>query len=129
MTTRNLELSMDKAALYREEIFTDRRVGTIRCLTPVTSDGAVDTQRSVVYVGQAQLMTPMGTIPLSFEITAASLAQAVDGFAAATEKAMEETVRELQELQRESASSLIVPGAGGGPGMGGMGGPSKFKLR
>ena len=29
------ELKVDPASLYQEEIFTDRRVGTIRRLTPI----------------------------------------------------------------------------------------------
>ena len=36
---------MDSSQIYREETFTDRRVGTIRRLTPVTADGAVDAAR------------------------------------------------------------------------------------
>ena len=35
-----VEARMDAANLYREEIFSDRRVGTIRLLTPVTAEGA-----------------------------------------------------------------------------------------
>ena len=54
---------MDSSQIYREETFTDRRVGTIRRLTPVTADGAADAARPVVYVGQAQIMTPMGALP------------------------------------------------------------------
>ena len=46
---------MDATQLYREEIFTDRRVGTIRRLTPVTVDGTPDAARTVIFVGQAQV--------------------------------------------------------------------------
>src|SRR5439155_1213124 len=48
------ELKVDPASLYQEEIFTDRRVGTIRRLTPIRKDGARDTARAVLYVGEAQ---------------------------------------------------------------------------
>ena len=61
---------MDSSQIYLEETFTDRRVGTIRRLTPVTADGAVDSARPVVYVGQAQIMTPMGALPISFDLEA-----------------------------------------------------------
>lgn len=33
------QAAMDPSQVYREETFTDRRVGTIRRLTPVTADG------------------------------------------------------------------------------------------
>ena len=62
------EIRMNPDELYREEIFTDRRVGTIQRLTPVTGDGADDPSRPVQFVGQASLMTPAGSLPISFEI-------------------------------------------------------------
>ena len=34
------EIKIDPAALFLEEVFTDRRVGTIRRLTPVDGNGA-----------------------------------------------------------------------------------------
>ena len=105
--------------LYQEEIFTDRRVGTIQRLTPVTKDGGPDTTRPVVYVGQTQIMTPAGGLPITFEIEADSLGAATRKFGEAAEVAIEDTVRRLEEMRREAASSIIVPGAGGA-GAGGM---------
>ena len=67
------QATMDSKQIYREETFTDRRVGTIRRLTPVSADGAVDSARPVIFVGQAQVMTPMGAVPISFELDAAAL--------------------------------------------------------
>ena len=111
------DLKMDPAELYREEVFTDRKVGTIRRLTPVKPDGSNDTSRSELYVGQAQLLSPVATIPVSFEIDAASLSEAIERFAAEAKKAVDQTVEELQELRRQASSSILVPGAGqGGPG-------------
>src|SRR5690242_615234 len=52
---RNQEPQMDAAGLYREEMFTDRKVGAIRRLTPVTADGAPDTARPVLFIGQAEI--------------------------------------------------------------------------
>ena len=103
------QLKMDPASLYREEAFTDRRIGTIRVLTPVKTDGVIDASRRVLYVGEAQMLTPAGALPLAFEIDADSLADAVEEFAAGAELAVERTVKELQELRREAASSIIVP--------------------
>ena len=54
------QATMDSAQIYREDIFTDRKVGTIRKMTPVTADGGIDTTRPVIFVGQAQVMTPYG---------------------------------------------------------------------
>jgi hypothetical protein len=103
------QLKMDPASLYREEVMTDRRIGTIRVLTPIKVDGLTDASRRVLYVGEAQMLTPAGALPIAFEIDAQSLAQAVEKFAAAAQQAVERTVRELQELRREAASSIIVP--------------------
>ena len=64
---------MDPKSLCREEIITDRKVGTIRVLTPIRSDGSTDSSRQVTYVGEAQLLTSVGTLPINFEIEAKSL--------------------------------------------------------
>jgi hypothetical protein len=111
---------MDAASLYREESFTDRRVGSIRRLTPVKSDGSPDGARPEVFVGQAQLLTPMGAIPLNFEIPAKSLDEATQKFSAAAQEAVQRTMQELQELRREQASSIVIP-EGGAAGLGGLG--------
>ena len=109
------QAAMESNQIYREEIFTDRRVGTIRRLTPVTAEGAEDTARPVLFVGQAQVMTPMGAVPISFELEATSLSGAIAKFGEAAELAVQQTVRELQELRREQASSLVIPDSASGP--------------
>jgi hypothetical protein len=124
------ELRMNAADLYREETFTDRKVGTIRRLTPVTIDGSPDNGRQVIYVGQAQLLTPVGAVPLTFEISARSFAEAIEKFSDAAKVAVDHTVEELQELRREAASSIVLPetGAGGLGVPGGFPGGGKIKL-
>jgi len=125
----DLDMKMDSSGLYREEIYTDRRIGTIRSMVPVTSNGATDGSRPVVYTGEAQLMTQMGPLPITFDIEAKSLSEAVDGYAAAAKTAVERTVKELQELRRQASSGLVLPGQGGGgfpPG--GLGGGGKIQL-
>jgi hypothetical protein len=114
-TTDGRQATMDSTQIYREETFTDRKVGTIRRLTPVGADGSADSARPVIYVGQAQVMTPMGAVPISFELEAATLDAAIEKFGASAEQAVQQTMRELQELRREQASSLVIPdGAGAG---------------
>jgi len=104
------EISMDAAALTREEVFTDSRVGTIRKMTPVTIDGEPDGSRAVQFVGSTQIMTPGGALPLSFEIDTDTLEGAVAGFGDAAKLAVEKTMEELKEMQRQQASSIVVPG-------------------
>lgn len=123
------DTKMDASALYREDIVTDRKVGTIRRMTPITSLGADDAARPTLYVGEAQIMTNAGPLPINFEIEAKTLAEAVEKFGESAKTAVERTVRELQELRRQQASSIVVPGAGGMGGMGGLGGAGGGKLQ
>ena len=121
---------MDPASLYREDIITDRKVGTIRMLTPLSSDGAADAARPVLFMGEAQIMTGAGPLPINFEIEATTLADAVDKFGDTAKEAIERTVRELQELRRQQASSIVVPQGGMGPlGPGGLGGGGGGKIQ
>ena len=128
-----LELRMDPATLYREDVYTDRKIGTIRVLAPVTAGGAPDASRAVLYVGETQILTPGGLLPLAFEIPASSLADAIEQFAAGANEAIERTRREIEQLRREAASSIIVPDhlspGALGPGPGGLGGPPGGKIR
>lgn len=106
---------MDVANLYREDTYTDRKLGVIRCMTPVNGEGGVDASRPVLYLGQAEIMTSMGPVPINFEIEAANLTQAVAGFAAAAQQGIERTMQQIQEMRRQQASQLVVA-----PGMAGL---------
>ncbi len=125
------EVSLDPAGLYREEIYTDRRAGTIRRLTPVTVNGSVDPQRPVLFSGQTQLLTPAGVLPLVFEIEAGTLEEALAKFPEGVNAALEQAIDEAREMRREAASRIVVPEVGGGgigpsPGPGAGGGKIKF---
>jgi hypothetical protein len=128
------EPEMDAGELYREEIVTDRRVGTIRVMTPITPEGRVDEKRSPLFVGEAQMLTSVGPLPISFEIEAATLAEAVQKYGAAAKEGFERAVRELQDMRRQQASSIVLPppGAAGafssGGGGFGAGGGGKIQL-
>ena len=120
--TRDAVAEFDLTGLYREESFTDRKVGTIRLLTPVTESGETDSDRSLIFVGQTQVMTPAGTLPLNFEIPGDTLLEAAKNFSASAQKALEATAERLEKMRREAESSIIVPDKGAGPGAGGFGG-------
>jgi hypothetical protein len=109
------EVKLDPASLYQEEIFTDRRAGTLRRLTPIKADGSPDPSRTVLFSGQTQLLTPAGVLPLGFEIEAETLQEALDKFPEGVKIALEQ-------------ARIVVPDVGGanvGPGPAG-GGKIKF---
>jgi hypothetical protein len=128
------QLKFDTDNLYRVDVFTDQRSGSIRRMVPVDHEGNRDPARDVVYIGEASAMTPAGSLPLSFELSGDSLAEAAAGFSEGAEKALVETVEELKRMQRDQQNSIMVPGQGGGTGgQGGMpgggmpgGGPLNF---
>src|SRR6266566_3874480 len=110
------EPKMDAANLYREDIFTDRKVGTIRRL---------------LFVGEAQLLTAMGALPLTFEIEAQSLEDAIVKYGPAVKIAFDRAMQEIQEMRRQASSSIVLPergAAGPGFGPGGLPGGGKIKL-
>jgi len=123
------EVQLDPKALYREDVFTDRRAGSIRRLTPVTAEGSVDPTRPVLFSGQTQLLTPAGVLPLGFEIEAATLEEALRKFPDGVRVALEQAIDEARELRREAASRIVVPDVGAGVGPAGPpsgGGKIKF---
>lgn len=122
------EPKMDSQELYREDTYSDRKVGTIRVMTPVKADGTTDPARATIFVGQAQIMTPAGALPLAFEIDAKTLAEACDRFADGAKVAFEETMQELQEMRRQQASSIVIPDAGAAAAIG-QGGPPRGKIQ
>jgi len=122
------EVQLDLKALYREDVFTDRRAGSIRRLTPVTAEGSVDPMRPVLFSGQTQLLTPAGVLPLGFEIEAATLEEALKKFPDGVRVALEQAIDEARELRREAASRIVVPEVGGVPGAGPASGGGKIKF-
>jgi hypothetical protein len=128
---RGNDPKLDPAALYLEEVFTDRRIGTIRRMTPIKADATTDVSRPVVYVGETQVLTQVGTLPIAFEIPAKTLEEAAKQFGPLAKEAIERTMKELQELRRQAASSIVVPQGGMPPagGMGGLGGAGGGKIQ
>lgn len=109
----NLSADMDAANLYTEEIVTDRKMGTIHVLTPITPEGAKDPTRVPIFTGEVQIMTQMGPLPISFDIPAASVAEAVSKYGEAAKEGVRQTLERLQEMRREAASKIVTPGSPG----------------
>ena len=101
---------MNSDNLYKEETFTDQSVGSIRQLTPVKADGSIDSSRDILFFGSAQIMTGMGPLPINFELSGATVGEAADDFASKSEVAIKETVEELEQMRRDQASQIVVPG-------------------
>jgi hypothetical protein len=114
--------TMNATSLYREEVYTDRAVGMLRVLHPVTSAGAPDAARSTVYTGEAQLMTNVGPLPISFDIPGTTLAEAVANYADAAKEGVAHAMREIAEMRRQASSSLVIPQGGALPPGGPFGG-------
>lgn len=105
----NIKINPDK--LYKEESYTDLTFATIRRLTPVKIDGSPDESREPLFTGMAQLMSPNGPIPVQCMIEGAkTLSDAAAKLPDAIEKAVRGMIAEAQEMERQEASKLIVPG-------------------
>jgi hypothetical protein len=118
------ELKMDASNLFREEVVTDRKVGTIRILIPIKPDGSPDDGRNRIHVGETQIMTQMGALPLAFQLECESLAEAVEKFTEGAKVAVERAMSELQKMRQEATSSIVLPD-GVPPGLAAGG---KFKI-
>ena len=113
------DVKIDVTSLYREDVFTDRRAGTLRKLTPLTATGADDNTRHVLFSGQTQLLTPAGVLPLAFELEVDTLEEAIEKFPEGVKNALEQAIDEAREMRREQATRIVVPEVGGGPVGGG----------
>lgn len=120
---------MDGANLHREDTFTDLQVATIRRLTPVRPDGSDDPSRPVIFIGATQIMSQAGPLPLSAELDAKDLSEAVAKFPDAIRAALDQMIEEAREMQRREATRLVVPGQMPGGGMPPAGGGNPFSLR
>ena len=117
---KDVDFRIDRSNLYREESFTDLKVGTIKCLTPVKADGSEDKTRKKIFVGNTNVMTPQGPIPIQGMIQAKQLQQAVKKFPEAMEVAMDRLIEEAKKYQEQQQaedsqiqkpdSRIIIPG-------------------
>ena len=114
--------TIDPNALYREEIYTDRAMGLLRVMHPVSSDGKPDPSRPTIFTGEAQLMTNVGPLPIAFDVPGATLAEAVANYANAAKEGVAHAMHEIAEMRRQASSSLVIPQAGALPPGGPYGG-------
>jgi hypothetical protein len=110
------EITVDVENLHREEVFSDLQAASVRRLTPVKADGSTDTSRDIIYIGETNLMTQMGPLPVQFPIEAKSLDDAFSQFAEGVKGAIERLNERAKEMVREESSRIVVPGAAP-PGM------------
>ena len=122
------EITVDTANLHREEVFTDLQAASIRRLTPVKTDGSQDNGRDVMYIGETNLMTQMGPLPVQFPIEAKNLDDAFSQFAEGVKGAIERLNERAKEMAREESSRIVVPGAPG-PGAAGAAMPGTGKYQ
>jgi hypothetical protein len=103
------DFKVDRSNLYREESFTDLTVGAIRRLSPVKPDGSPDKTRKTVFVGQTQLLTPQGSVPIQGVIKAKDLQQAIKRFPEAMQAAFDKLMDDIKKM-REEDSAIVTPG-------------------
>jgi len=106
-----IDVRMDQDNLYLEESFTDLKAGSIRRLTPVMADGSEDKSRKTIFMAHTQLMTQMGLLPIQCELEAGTIKEAAEKFPAAVNKAVEDLIEKANEMRRQEASRIIVPGS------------------
>lgn len=107
-------VAVDTENLYREESISDLKAATVRQLIPIKVDGSDDESRPRKFIGDTTLMTQMGPIPVQFPLEAETLDKAFELFPDGIKKAIERLNERAQELAREEASRIVVPGQGGG---------------
>ena len=119
-SVNEINFNVDKKNLYREESITDLKVASIRRLTPVKADGTEDSTRQTLFIGQTQLMSPEGPLPIQSELAASTIEEAIDAFPNAMQRALNEVVAKIKKMQaqqkqqsqsgRGDDSRIIVPG-------------------
>ena len=103
------EIKFNADNLFKEETFTDLEVGTIRKLTPLKPDGTEDPDRAATFTATTNIMTPSGALPLSGEIEATTLPEAIENFSDAVNKALKKLQDDMMKMQQEQANKIVTP--------------------
>ncbi len=117
MTNNQIDFTVEKNNLYREENIIDLKTASIQCLTPIKPDGTIDESREKIFVGHTQLMSPQGPVPLHAPLKASTLEEAMENFSEAMQHAMAELIENVKKMQQEQEqakqqeeSRIIMPG-------------------
>ena len=102
-------IKIDGSNLWKEENFTDLQVGSIRKLTPIKIDGTEDEMRKATWSATTNIMTPGGALPISGEIDASSLEEAVEKFSDAINVAVKKLQEDMVRMQQEQANRIVTP--------------------
>ena len=110
----NIDFQVDKKNLYREETITDLKIASIQKLTPIHPDGSEDPSRQTIYVGNSQLGTPHGPVPIQARLEGTTLDQAMEAFPKAMEAETQKVIEQFKKMEAEQKKSddsrIIVPG-------------------
>jgi len=98
---QQIDFTVERNNLYREESFTDIKVAAIRRLIPVKPDGSNDNSRTPIFMGQTQLITPKGPVMLQSLLNAKTIEEAMDEFPAAMQDQMDKMVADAMEKQNQ----------------------------
>ena len=101
----DVDFTVDKDSLYREEAITDHKVASIRRLVPIKADGSEDPDREPIFYGNSQLMTQEGPLPLQAKLEAKTFEEAMQEFPSAMKKSLEETIEHIQKMQQQQQQS------------------------
>jgi len=113
---QQINFTVDKNNLYREESITDLKVASIRRLMPINADGTEDASRTPVFMAQTKLISPEGPVPLQSALKAGSIEEAIDEFPGAMQRALGEVVKGLKKMREQQMRGqnedprIIVPG-------------------
>ena len=105
----HIDIKMDVNNLYREETFTDGKVGAIRRLSPIKADGSDDGSREVLFMGNTQLLSPEGQpVPIQCLIEAKTLEEAIEKFPEAVNLMVARIVDEARKQEAKGGQSPII---------------------
>ncbi|MBN2712194.1 MAG: hypothetical protein JXR97_07115 [Planctomycetes bacterium] len=110
--------AFDADNLFRQETYTDLKIGSIQVLVPVKSDGSKDESRATMYIGSTQIMSQSGPIPVQADIEAESLAEAIEKFPEAAKDSIQKMIEHAQEMEKKMRSQIVVPEGGSAAGSG-----------
>ena len=106
-----IDFSVDKRNLYKEEAFTDMKGASIRRFTPIKLDGSRDKKRDLIYLGHTQLFSNHGPVPVQCVLKAKTINQAMDNFPSSMKKAVEKVLKEIDAMEKKTSESrIIMPG-------------------